>query len=154
MKMNFFGVKHNITYSGNSILSKACKSGKICKIKIRNIKLFTCLLIFLLASAGKASWTESTGALDVLGGNQFALVSPSAPGSIVQGNSNILRNNNICHYPLESGSLSFWVASRACKASQTKIIVSIWRAMGALYKETSLTDILQISISTITLAVQ
>ena len=67
MKMNFFGVKHNITYSGNSILSKACKSGKICKIKIRNIKLFTCLLIFLLASAGKASWTESTGALDVLG---------------------------------------------------------------------------------------
>ena len=48
MKMNFFGVKHNITYSGNSILSKAYKSGKICKIKIKEkskIKISNNLLV-------------------------------------------------------------------------------------------------------------
>ena len=30
----------------------------------------------------------------------------------------------------------FWVAYRACKAIQTKVL-SIWRALGAFYKETS-----------------
>ena len=38
-------------------------------------------------------------------------------------------------------TMMFWVASRACKAIQTKVI-SIWRALGAFYKETSLTNIL------------
>ena len=39
-------------------------------------------------------------------------------------------------------TMMFWVASRACKAIKTKVI-SIWRALGAFYKETSLTNILQ-----------
>ena len=73
-------------------------------------------------------------------------MSPGAPGSIVQGNSNILRINDICHYLWSPDHPSFWVASRACKAIQTKIIVSIWRSMGALCKETSPTNILQITI--------
>ena len=38
-------------------------------------------------------------------------------------------------------TMLFWVASWACKAIQTKVI-SIWRALGALCKETSLTNLL------------
>ena len=34
----------------------------------------------------------------------------------------------------------FWVASRACKAIKTKVI-SIWRDLGAFYKETWVTSI-------------
>ena len=38
-------------------------------------------------------------------------------------------------------TMLFWVAFRACKAIKTKVI-SIWRALGAFYNETSLTNVL------------